>query len=156
MKNILMVVVIIALLTLLLVPKANQGIKIEVLRIIDGDTITAKIADNEFKIRLIDIDCYESQINPRAKWQAEKYNTTIEDIIAGGGLAGDVLKQELSKKQVTFDFRGIDKYHRALGYIYANNKNINKKMLKMPYCKPYEKMPKQYQQEEQTQNQEQN
>ena len=50
--------------------------------------------------------------------------------------------QELKDKQITFEFKGIDKYNRALGYIYANNKNVNKRMLTTSYCHPYEKMTK--------------
>lgn len=113
--------------------------KIEVLKIYDGDTILAKIDSNIFRIRLIDIDCFEGTKSERAKWQAKKFKMSLDEIVEGGNIAGQILSQKLENKSVSFEFRGIDKYNRVLGYIYIDNRNINKEMLETPYCKVYKK-----------------
>ena len=111
--------------------------EIKVLKIYDGDSILAKINDNIFRIRLIVIDCFEGTNSNRASYQAQKYNLSQNEIVKGGNIAKNILKKELKNKKTTFEFQGIDKYNRALGIIYANNENINEKMLNTPYCKIY-------------------
>ncbi len=111
--------------------------KIEVLKVYDGDTILARINDNTFRIRLIGIDCFEGTTSDRAKWQAKKYNLTLDEVVSYGNLASDILKGKLSNKEAYFSFRGIDKYSRALGILYIDNTNINEELLKTPYCKAY-------------------
>ena len=113
--------------------------KVEVLKVYDGDTVLARINDNEFRIRLIGIDCFEGTPSERAKWQARKYNMTLDEVVSFGNLARDLLKEKLYKKDTYFTFMGIDKYNRALGILYANNININDELLKSPYCKVYKR-----------------
>ena len=111
--------------------------KIEVLKVYDGDSILAKIENNIFRIRLIDIDCYEGASGKRAKWQARKYKISELQVVENGNKAGNILKQKLESKSIYFEFRGIDKYNRALGYVYADTRNINNEMLKTGYCFKY-------------------
>ena len=125
--------------------KPISGNQIKVLKVYDGDTILAEIKDekynsvNKFKIRLLGIDCFEGKDSEKAKRQAEKYNISIEKITEGGNIAREILEKELKNKTVYFDFKGIDKYSRALGILYTDSQNINQKMLNNDYCKPYEK-----------------
>ena len=111
--------------------------KINVIKVYDGDSILASINDNVFRIRLIDIDCFEGTNSKRAKWQARKYKKTIDEIVEGGNLAGEILENKLKNKEVYFDFKGIDKYNRALGHLYIENQNVNQEMLKTNYCKAF-------------------
>lgn len=112
-------------------------VEIDVLKVYDGDTILARIDDNVFRIRLIDIDCFEGKPSDRAKMQAKKHNLTVDEIVKGGNIAGDILRDELQGARVYFDFMGIDKYHRALGFLFVDGVNINQKMLENPYCHQY-------------------
>lgn len=119
---------------------ASNKTPITVLKVYDGDSILARIEKSHsvFRIRLIDIDCFEGTYGDRAKYQARKYNLSEEEVVKGGNLAGDILRKELeNNKKVYFEFQGIDKYNRALGTIYVGKENINQKMLKNPYCKVY-------------------
>lgn len=111
--------------------------KINILKVYDGDTILAQIDDNIFRIRLIDIDCFEGTPSERAKWQAKNLNMDLNKLVEGGNLAGEILREKLKNKNVTFDFQGIDKYNRALGILYVDKTNINKEMIKTGYCVPY-------------------
>lgn len=118
---------------------ANDKTPITVLKVYDGDSILAKIeqSNSVFRIRLIDIDCFEGTLGARANCQAKKFNLTPDEIVKGGNIAGEILKQELKDKKIYFEFLGIDKYNRVLGIIYADKENINQKMLKTNYCAPY-------------------
>ena len=118
----------------MLLNSAYANTKIEVLKVYDGDSILAKINNNIFRIRLIDIDCFEGATSDRAKWQAKKFKKTVEEIVAGGNIAKNILEEKLKNKEVYFSFQGIDKYNRALGYLYVENKNINNQMAQTKYC----------------------
>ena len=128
---------VLLLFTILSVVPAFARSKVEVLKVYDGDTVLARINDNTFRIRLIGIDCFESSVGDRAKWQAKKYNMPLNEVVSYGNFAGDILKGKLNKKDVYFSFKGIDKYNRALGILYVDNVNINDELLKTPYCKVY-------------------
>ena len=108
--------------------------RIEVLKVYGGDSILAKIDNNTFRIRLIDIDCFEGTPSDRAKWQAKKYKKSINEIVLGGNIAKDILEKKLKDKDIYFSFQGIDKYNRALGYLFVDSKNINNEMSKTNYC----------------------
>lgn len=134
MKRILLII------TFLLLTKVGVAYQeIEVLKVYDGDSILAKIEDNIFRIRLYGIDCFEGAKSDRARWQAKKYNLTLQEIINSGNLAGEILKEKLKNKKVYFDFKGVDKYSRALGNLYVDNVSIEDEMLKTPYCFDYKK-----------------
>ena len=133
MKKILLLLVLFA--TIRFPVFANS--KINVIKVYDGDSILAQIDDNIFRIRLIDIDCFEGTASSRAKWQAKKYKLSLDEIVQGGNIAGQILKDKLKNKEVFFEFKGIDKYNRALGILYADYKNINSEMLKTNYCKTF-------------------
>jgi len=119
---------------------ANAEIPIEIIKIYDGDTIKTKLeSGNKFNIRLIGLDCYETSKNNRAYKQAYEDKLDIKEVIEKGLKAKEYLKK-LNKeaKDVSFEFRGIDKYSRILGVLYFENENINQKLVDENYCKIYE------------------
>ena len=101
---------------------AHETVKIPVqlVKMIDGDTITAKIDDNEFDIRLKGIDCFEIKKKDRAYKQAYLNNLKIDKVIQMGKSSKEFLEKlyNNSAKNVFFEFEGIDFYGRALGYVY--------------------------------------
>lgn len=121
----------------MLYPFVWANTRIDVLKVYDGDSILARIDNNIFRIRLIDIDCFEGSYNKRVKKQALDNKISENEVIKYGNLAGDILRKKLKNAQVYFEFRGIDKYNRALGYLYIKNRNINKEMLETNYCFKY-------------------
>lgn len=129
--------IVLALLLMFAAVPTFAKVKVDILKVYDGDTVLAKIDDSTFRIRLIGIDCFEGASSDRAKWQARKYNMTLDEVVSYGNFAGDILKGKLDKKDVYFSFRGIDKYNRALGILYVDDVNINNELLKTPYCKVY-------------------
>lgn len=120
---------------------AQAKTEIKVIKIYDGDTIKAKLKKNEFKIRLIGIDCFETTDNYRAYRQAYYNNLTVEEVINKGINSKNYLLSLYKKyenKKITFEFKGIDTYGRTLGILYFNNVNVNKELVKNGGCFTYE------------------
>ena len=118
---------------------ADEKIKINLVKIIDGDTIIAKIDKNTFPIRLIGIDCYETSKINRAYKQAYNENLTIDEIIKNGNEAKKYIKElyKQSNKNVYLDFKGLDTYKRVLGIIYFGSLNINDELINKNICNVY-------------------
>ncbi len=117
----------------------NNLIPVKLVKILDGDTIKIKIDENEFPVRLIGIDCYESYKNERSYKQAYFNDISIEDVISRGQKSKDYLQNlyNNSSKNVYLDFKGLDKYKRALGIIYFDQDNVNEKLKNQGGCMIY-------------------
>ena len=123
---------------LLLFSSCFAKTKIELLEIYDGDTIKAKIDKEFFSLRLKGLDCYETSTINRAYKQAYEDNLKIEEVITKGNLAKEYLASLYNKtSNVYFEFFGIDKHSRALGVLYFDKMNINKKLIEENVCKKY-------------------
>ena len=108
---------------------------VRIVKILDGDTVRAKINDNIFSIRLIGIDCYETTPNNRAYRQAYNNNLTIDEVIKNGKFSKKYLINLYKNSNVqTFEFMGLDYYKRPLGVLYFDDVNINQKMLNHGGC----------------------
>ncbi len=119
---------------------ADSGIPIEVVRIFDGDTIQGRIEKEEFSIRLVGIDCYETSDINRAYKQAYKNNLKIEEVLNRGVESKEFLEKlykNNKNKGVYLDFKGVDKYGRALVVVYLGNINVNKELLNNGGCFEY-------------------
>lgn len=55
-------------------------VNVEVVKVIDGDTIKVMLDNKEQNIRLARIDCYETYNNSRAKKQIKYYNRPIVEV----------------------------------------------------------------------------
>ena len=64
--------------------------KIELVEIYDGDTIKAKINKEEFSLRLIGVDCFETSTINRTYKQAYENNLKIQDVIKQGENAKNI------------------------------------------------------------------
>lgn len=108
-------------------------------KISDGDTIKALVDGKEEKIRLLDIDCYETQKIQRAIWQSEYYHLSIGDVIKKGQYSKQRLEDLLKHhKELTLKWNKRDKYRRILGEVYLDDgTSINKYMLKQGGCERY-------------------
>lgn len=141
-KNLLLksIIIFILLITNLTV-FADTRTPIKILKITDGDSLEVQINRNKFKIRLIGIDCYETCKIHRAYRQAYENNISVDEVVACGKKSKEYLQQmykDNQDKEILFDFKGVDKYGRALGILYFDNVNINQKLLENGGCKKYE------------------
>lgn len=64
-------------------------------KINDGDTFTALVNNETTKIRLLDVDCYETQKNARANFQQKYYGLSLDEVIKNGKQSRKKLKNML-------------------------------------------------------------
>lgn len=97
----------------------------EIIRIIDGDTVIMQTKENqEFRIRIADIDCPEKKQ-------------------AFGMLAKQFTANEIGGKEVAIIKKYIDRYGRTVGYImYDNGKDLSSELLKAGMAWNYRKYSK--------------
>ncbi len=117
----------------------QSKISIKNLKVLDGDTVKVTFeSGNKFSIRLIGIDCFETEPIHRAYKQAYYSHLSIDQVIYKGCEAKIYLENLYKKaKNISFVFQGVDKYGRVLGILYFDNININQHLLDKGFCLPY-------------------
>ena len=112
---------------------------LDLVKITDGDTIQVMLNGEKQAVRLLDIDCYETEKRPRAVKQSEYYHLSIGKVIEKGLYSKQVLKDLLRKeKKVRVKWERKDRFRRLLGEVYRlDGLNINEYMLKDGLCQPY-------------------
>ncbi len=103
-------------------PQSNFAV--EVLSVVDGDTIKIDYKGQKESIRLIGIDTPESRVNKKTKKDAKRSGKDIETIIAMGKRAAayvESLVKTGGTVAIEFDVQERDKYKRLLGYVYLSN-----------------------------------
>ena len=104
----------------------------------DGDTFSAMVHDEDTKIRLLDVDCYETRKNARAKFQHEYYSLSYDEIFERGRASKQKLKELIGKSKklrITWDRR--DGFGRILGKVYLDDTEVNQYMLETGGCNKY-------------------
>lgn len=120
---------------------AANKVPIKIVSISDGDSIKAKIDENEFRVRLIGIDCYETCKIHRAYRQAYEHNLQVDDVVQKGNVSKQYLQNLYTRnknKNIYLEFKGVDVYGRALGILYFDKMNVNEEMKKNGGCMFYE------------------
>ena len=115
-----------------------------IIKINDGDTITALVNNEMTKIRLLDVDCYETKKNGRAKFQQQYYGLSYEELLEKGKQSRKILKKLLKDHRyirVKWDKR--DSFGRILGNVYLDDIkssgiiDVNQYMLESGGCNKY-------------------
>ena len=113
---------------------AHEALPATLTRVFDGDTIEVTTMQNEkLIVRLVGIDCYETNNNKRAYKQAYENNISIEEVVSRGMNSKLFLIKtfkEHTDKQLYIKIKGKDDYQRILGEVFLDNININEYMLK--------------------------
>ncbi len=90
----------------------------------DGDTFDFKYEGVLHKVRVLNIDCYETQINDRLKEQAQRNKISVESALALGLAAKDFAIKTLKGKEVLLirssQAPNYDVYGRYLRYVKIN------------------------------------
>lgn len=89
--------------------------------IYDGDTFDFKYDNTTYKVRILNIDCYETQINDRLEEQADRNKISVDSALFLGLAAKDFAIQTLKNKTVTLKRLGTapnyDVYDRYLRWL---------------------------------------
>ena len=119
-----------------ILPQSN--LTVEVLSVVDGDTLKIGYKGQKESIRLIGIDTPESRINKKTKNDAKRSGQNIETIIAMGKRAAAYVESLVKPGDtitIEFDVQKKDRYGRLLGYVYlSNGKMLNEEIVKAGYA----------------------
>ena len=111
---------------------------VAVISVQDGDTFSALVHEEDTKIRLLDVDCYETKKNARAKFQHEYYGLPLDEIFQRGKTSKQKLKELIGKSKelrVIWDRR--DGFGRILGKVYLDDLDVNQYMIETGGCNKY-------------------
>ncbi|EHP85846.1 nuclease (SNase domain protein) [Geobacter metallireducens RCH3] len=96
----------------------------EVVKVVDGDTITIDSEGTRVKVRLYGIDAPET----------EKINRKTGVVTKPGQPFGEeafhALADKVSNKSVRLEVMGIDKYRRSVSFVWLGDRNINREMVR--------------------------
>ena len=111
--------VTITFIVFILSPAQGYSFAARVIKVADGDTVTAVTEDNKtLKIRLFGIDAPEKD-----QAYGQKSKKTLSGMI--------------NRKEVDVEIVAGDKYGRSVGIIYLGNKTINEEMVKKGHAWVY-------------------
>lgn len=115
-----------------------------IIKINDGDTLTALVNNENTKIRLLDVDCYETGKNSNTKFQQKYYGLSVDEVLEKGKQSRKILKKLLKDhRYIRVEWEKRDGFGRILGKVYLDDIksagviDVNQYMLKTGGCKKY-------------------
>ena len=115
-----------------------------IIKINDGDTLTALVNNEYTKIRLLDVDCYEIKKNKHAKALQQYYGLPYDEMISKGKQSRKILKKLLKDhRYIRVEWDKRDSFGRILGKVYLDDIksagviDVNQYMLKTGGCNKY-------------------
>ena len=115
-----------------------------IIKINDGDTLTALVNNEKTKIRLLDVDCYETGKNSNTKFQQKYYGLSVDEVIKNGKQSRKQLKNLLKDhRYIRVKWEERDSFGRILGKVYLDDIksagviDVNQYMLDQGGCNKY-------------------
>ena len=129
---------------LMITPVWSHEFVATITKINDGDTLTALVNNEDTKIRLLDVDCYETQKNKHAKALQQYYGLPYEEMISKGKQSRKILKKLLKDhRYIRVKWEERDSFGRILGNVYLDDIksagviDVNQYMLDQGGCNKY-------------------
>lgn len=113
-------------------PLPETVVPVQVLYVIDGDTLVVSLNNQQTHVRLIGIDAPESTANERALAKAKCKPSDLQEMIKQGQAAKGFVKQRVKRNEIIyleFDQETRDKYNRLLAYVYLKDKTMLNELL---------------------------
>lgn len=115
-----------------------------IIKINDGDTLTALVNNENTKIRLLDVDCCETKKDKHAKALQQYYGLPYDEMISKGNQSRKILKKLLKDhRYIRVEWGKRDSFGRILGKVYLDDIksngiiDINQYMLESGGCNKY-------------------
>lgn len=115
-----------------------------IIKINDGDTLSALVNNENTKIRLLDVDCYETGKNSNTKFQQKYYGLSVDEVLEKGKQSRKILKKLLKDhRYIRVEWDKRDSFGRILGKVYLDDIksvgviDVNQYMLKTGGCNKY-------------------
>lgn len=113
-------------------PAGDQAV---IERVIDGDTVEAKVRNHTVTVRLQGVDTPEVHAeNTPEDWECNLSKQHLRDY---GEKASTFVKSTLSNRTVTLEYRGKGYYGRTLGTIKYNDKTLSEQLLQKGLAQTY-------------------
>lgn len=113
-------------------------------KIQDGDTLSATVNNEDTKIRLLDVDCFETKNNTRARLQQQYYSVSYDEMLEKGKQSKKILKNLLKDhRYIRIKWEKRDSFGRILGNVYLDDIksagviDVNQYMLEIGGCNKY-------------------
>ena len=115
-----------------------------VIKINDGDTLTALVNNETTKISLFDVDCYETEKNSNTRFQQKYYVLSVDEVLEKGKQSRKKLKNMLKDHPyIRIIWEKRDGFGRILVKVYLDDIksvgviDVNQYMLKTGGCNKY-------------------
>ena len=109
----------------------------------DGDTFSIIYYEEDTKVRLLDVDCFEVKKRKRARIQRQLYNLSFDEILQKGKQSKRKLEELLGEHPtVHIKWRRRDGFGRLLAQVYFGDINVNQYMLEQGGCNKFVKTSK--------------
>ena len=115
-----------------------------IIKINDGDTLSALVNNENTKIRLLDVDCYETGKNSNTKFQQKYYGLSVDEVLEKGKQSRKILKKLLKDhRYIRVEWDKRDSFGRILGKVYLDDIksagviDVNQYMLDQGGCNKY-------------------
>ena len=114
------------------------------MKIQDGDTLSAIVNNENTKIRLLDVDCFETKNSTRARLQQQYYGLSRDEMLEKGRQSRKILKILLEDhRYIRVKWKKRDSFGRILGKVYLDDIKsvgvieVNRYMLESGGCNKY-------------------
>jgi micrococcal nuclease len=112
--------------------------KVNIVKVIDGDTLSVDYNGRRENVRLIGIDTPESFAGKKARRDSKRSHTDMAQILQSGRKAAEYTKTLVKPGElltVEFDVEKRDRYGRLLVYIFlADGRMLNEEIIKNGYA----------------------
>ena len=104
----------------------------------DGDTFNIIYHEEDTKVRLLDVDCFEVKKRQRARFQHALYNLSFDEILQKGKQSKRKLEELLGEHPIVhIKWSRRDGFGRLLAEVYFKDINVNQYMLEQGGCNKY-------------------
>ena len=115
-------------------PFAEDTSYVIITRILDGDTYEFEQNNQKFKIRLSEVDCFETRRGKRLEKQAKNAGITPDSALILGKIAKILIKNMILNQKVMViraKQQNMDRYNRLVREVYFNKINIADTLTKL-------------------------
>jgi micrococcal nuclease len=117
-------------------PSEEKGDKAEITRVVDGDTVEAKVRNETVTIRFQGVDTPEVHAeNTPEDWEC---NLSSQHLREYGKKASEFVKENYSNTKARIIYKGKGVYGRTIASLYVNGTSLEKQLLRKGLAQTYE------------------
>ena len=117
-------------------PRPPALLQARVVRVVDGDTLRARLRDGQQRVRLVGVDAPETLSGPHQERQARQWGLSPEELQRWGEVASAFARRHLSGRWVglELDIEERDEFGRLLAYVWLGRLVFNLELVREGYA----------------------